>query len=399
MDDPLTGHHAPIDYHVALISDPWRVARWATAINALVRPGDRVLDAGAGIGLLSAFAARAGGHVIAVESAWVAGIARQVALDAGVADRVDVRATDLADARPETVDVILCDFIGRWLPDAAMRRAVLATAAWAGPTTRFAPARVRLLAAPVGDVPLPAIDRLRTPILGVSVAAALPAARSAAWGVQLGPEALVASPVTVGALAPPDLPEHVDADATFTLARATTLRGLALWFEAELAPDVLLDTAPGRQTFWGQTLLPAPDVAMQAGDRLEARIRATSLPGGVGFRWNLTGRRGDDVLFAHHGDTAARPIGEAPADPPRSAATLLAAGRPDLATVELIAAVDADPTRDALGDLVVALALRGDHGAATAALDAYERAWGPHPNARRNAGDPSAAPQGDPTGA
>ncbi|MFC6716978.1 methyltransferase domain-containing protein [Natrialbaceae archaeon GCM10025810] len=81
-----------------------------------VSTGDRVLDAGTGTGVLSAFVARAGATVVTYErNADFAEVARENMALAGVADRVEVRTGDVADdleslvASEDPFDVLTLD--------------------------------------------------------------------------------------------------------------------------------------------------------------------------------------------------------------------------------------------------------------------------------------------------
>jgi SAM-dependent methyltransferase len=68
------------------------------AVRAAVRPGDRVLDAGTGTGLLSLVALAAGAaHVVAVDRQHL-DVAREIAEVNGVADRITWLDADLTDA-------------------------------------------------------------------------------------------------------------------------------------------------------------------------------------------------------------------------------------------------------------------------------------------------------------
>lgn len=382
----LTGHHAPIDYHVALLSDPWRTALWGRAIKGLVRTGDRVLDLGTGLGHLAVLAAQAGGQVTAVESAWVSRIARQTFERSGQGQAITLVEQDFATLPPEPVDLILADFIGRMLPDATMLRAVRAAARWCAAGTRFAPSKVSLHAAPIGDVPLPALDRLAHPLLGVDLTGALPAAWSTAWSVDLSPSATIAPPALLATLTPPDLPDEVAADLTFHASRAGCLRGVIGWFRSELAQGVVLDTGPGYRTFWGQTLWPVPPVQLLTGDEIRLRWTGTPLADGVGFSWEVQVRRDGGEILSHRGETGAHASAlpeSGPAPLSLDPHLLVQEGQPDLATPELLAALDGGPAQGPLQDLVIALAQRGEHAPATQALELYEQLYGPHPHARR----------------
>ena len=63
--DPM---YAELEVHRTMICDRVRTEGFRRAIDAVVRPGDVVLDVGAGSGILSMFAARAGAaRVYAIE--------------------------------------------------------------------------------------------------------------------------------------------------------------------------------------------------------------------------------------------------------------------------------------------------------------------------------------------
>ena len=70
---------------------------------------------GAGTGVLSVFAARAGAaRVFAIERTNIAEVARRVIADNGVADRVEVMQVDLENANlPTKVDVVISEWSGR----------------------------------------------------------------------------------------------------------------------------------------------------------------------------------------------------------------------------------------------------------------------------------------------
>jgi predicted RNA methylase len=112
---PHTGMPAdviPLQYHANMLTDAHRMDSFAAAIAAVVRPGMRVLDLGAGTGVLSFFAAQQGATVTAVEREPGVLEAARAALAASVGDRVTLVHADARTFVPqEPVDVVLCEMM------------------------------------------------------------------------------------------------------------------------------------------------------------------------------------------------------------------------------------------------------------------------------------------------
>lgn len=134
------------DFPYMCLKDEARTLAFRGAIRAVVRPGDVVIDVGAGSGILSFFAAEAGaGRVYAVEIDPVsaAALRRSIMLNPVVADRVCVVEGDAAVVElPRAADVVVAEIIETGLLDeqqvpvlnALRRRGVIADA------TRLVPA-------------------------------------------------------------------------------------------------------------------------------------------------------------------------------------------------------------------------------------------------------------------
>jgi len=59
------------------------------------------------------------------------------------------------------------------------------------------------------------------------------------------------------------------------MERSGTIHGFAGWFEADLAPGVVLSTAPDKPTtHWHQSYFPIRPFRVEAGDRVELGVRA-----------------------------------------------------------------------------------------------------------------------------
>ena len=106
--------YAEIEVHRTMICDRVRTGAFRRAIDSMVRPGDVVLDVGAGSGILSMFAARAGAaRVYAVERTTVAVLAQELAAANGFSEVIQVIHGDVMDVElPERVDVIVSKWLG-----------------------------------------------------------------------------------------------------------------------------------------------------------------------------------------------------------------------------------------------------------------------------------------------
>lgn len=356
-DDPHAGHDGTLDYHRRMVGDVHRVDAYERALRRLVRPGDVVLDLGAGTGLLAMVAARRGARVHAVESMSVAAVAQRLVHDNGLADRVRVHHADVRALAPaEPVDLIVSDFMGRFVADDSMLEAMRAALRWLKPGGRVCPARVALRLAPIALAAFAPVDAFLAPVAGLSLDALAAVALDWTYPVSLSPDAVLAPPALHALIHPGDGPDAFGGRHTFAVAKAGVLRGFAGWFDAELAPDVLLSTAPGIETHWDQLLFPTEAVAVASGDVVEVALELEEGESGVYlWRWSGTVRRAGHppLPFAHQS------IGRLESGAPRP-----------------WAALDVDAL-DALNERGSAAFATGDYAAAADAFTAAVRGLGP----------------------
>lgn len=107
-------------WHFHMMRDETRNAAYEAAIARAVRPGMRVLDVGAGSGLLAMMAVRAGAaSVVSCEmDGAVAGIAREIVARNGFADRITIINAHSGDLDAERdlggpVDLVVSEIIGK----------------------------------------------------------------------------------------------------------------------------------------------------------------------------------------------------------------------------------------------------------------------------------------------
>lgn len=273
--EPGGGHTGTLAYHARMLADSERVSAYDRALRALVTPETTVLDAGAGTGLLSMLAARAGAaRVYAVESMPVAELARELIAHNGLADRIELIHGDLRTLAPRAeVDLVVSDCMGRFLLDDHMMAAMDAAFGWLRQDGVVIPGALTLVVAPAEVRHFPALETFARPIRGIDLTPAAGAVEREVWAGQFEPAALLAGPQEFASWRLPGPAPVFDRRFAFTFARPGRLRALAGWFRATLAPGVTLETGPGFDTHWSQLLMPLPDTVVAPGDELELRLR------------------------------------------------------------------------------------------------------------------------------
>ena len=295
--------YAEIEVHRTMICDRVRTEAFRRAIDSTVRPGDIVLDVGAGSGILSMFAAQAGAErVYAVERTTVAVLAQELAAANGLAEVIEVIQGDVMDVElPEHVDVIVSEWLGGFGIDEGMLTPVIAARdRWLEPGGVMIPRSVTAWAALVHDRYLDETvgflkDNPYDLRLGKLVEMTVNEIsysgtfrHLAAGDSRSEPGRLWTTDADMISLEQAQAPH--EAETLLQVHDQGTANALALWFSAELAPGISLSIGPGDPpTHWGMTTAPLRSpVELTPGMVVRVRVRtAPARPVGTWTSWAI----------------------------------------------------------------------------------------------------------------
>ncbi|MHB0961282.1 MAG: 50S ribosomal protein L11 methyltransferase [Pirellulaceae bacterium] len=283
MDNYLKPY-GDIELQRRMVSDRPRTNAFAAAIRQVVRPGDVVLDVGTGTGILAMLAAQAGARKIyAIDATDIAEVATALVQVNGLADRIHVLQGRAGELHLEQkVDLIMSEWLGNAAFAEGMLHAVLeARDHNLAPTGRMLPSTVRVLIAPLDEPILYHTEGpgfWREPIHGLDFSSLqeMELSQGRTTQIRVDPAALLAAGQTLLEL---DLLTASAEDAwserelEFVSLRDGVLNGFCVWFEAELSPQVTLDTGPlSPETHWAQTYLSFSPRPVRAGQRVVVNV-------------------------------------------------------------------------------------------------------------------------------
>ncbi len=287
-----------MQYYRGLLQQATRIEAFRRAIRGTVRPSDRVLDIGTGLGTYAFFAAAAGAaRVWAVDGNPVVHVAQTVARMNGYAGSIDFVRGWIPDvAMPERATVLIFeDFPSRLLDSRVYRL--------------FSDLHRSYLAADARTIPARALSYL-APVTGHDLVGWLGGTGDSAYGIDwsctreyavntprrshVRPDSIVSAPALIGAVDFTARPEtwHLGGCAAWLWENDVVVSGLAYWFDLELSPSERLSNAPGAEpASWGQLLLPLdPPVRVAAGAELSAEVTPETFPDGAPgwLRWSAS---------------------------------------------------------------------------------------------------------------
>jgi type I protein arginine methyltransferase len=341
-----------------MAADGVRMDAYARAIARAVTPGSVVVDLGAGTGILSLLAAKAGARkVYAVDTNPAVLLLRELAAENDLGDRIEVHdKSSLELTLPEKADVIVSDLRG-------------STPLHEEHFALIRDARERLLRP--GGVLVPAQDRLMVAMVesskltrdldlavagftrrGLSARAARTSMANTVFAdcsSELSASHILSTSARWATLDYATVePGVVEGGAELSIQRGGLANALAVWFDTTVHDGLGYSTGPGHSSVYTRTLLPLLEpLEVAADERVHVTVRAHSR----GDRWAW-----ETTLVDRDGTTKAR----------QRQATFL--GMPTSPDALLRAATTFTPARNALGDRVARILAAMDGSRAVAEI-------------------------------
>ncbi len=294
-----------IDFHRKMLADRVRHDAFRRALAAHIDAGARtVADLGAGTGVLSFFARELGAR-----ECWLYDPGSVLALAEALAkaNRIDglhfVPLHSLEVEDPPPVDLVVAEVLGNFAYEEGVLDTLRDAKRFLAPGGRLMPSALAQWVQPVtSDRYEQDLASFRTVGHGLDLAVLERVARNNMYVHPLEPRDLLG--------VPPARWDAVDLTAEFSssregaarwsLAAAGRIHGFALWWDATLAPGVVLSTSPhAPRTHWDQIYLPLlTPFEVAAGDALELDIACETGggEGGIAMRWTARQSRGGSTL-------------------------------------------------------------------------------------------------------
>ena len=293
--------NSELEFHAFCLTDTGsRLDQYAHAIASRVKPGDTVVDLGAGSGILSFLACQAGAsRVYAIETGASLEFARVVAARNGFANRMEFigrRSTQVV--LPERVDAIVADIHDTFgLQPHGLAAMVDARERFLKPGGTLIPCGIQLMAVPVevSERYEKTTETWRRQIHGVDLSAVRLLAVNSPTAARIDRSHLLAAPERLTTI---DLNQvtslHTGGATQSVVARNGTLHGVCGCFITTLADDVQIGNVPGDSgtTNFAQALFPIESpLPVFRGDRIAIRLETHD---GIEARWQV------EVMRAGH---------------------------------------------------------------------------------------------------
>ena len=283
-----------LEFHAFCLADTGtRLRQYEAALARVVQPGDTVVDIGAGLGVLSVLACRAGAtRVYAIESSPITALGEEVVRAAGLSDRITfIRQTSFDVNLPVPADSIIADIHSTFgLQEGGLSALVDARKRFLKPGGVLIPTSLELAVAPAEapDAYKRCVDVWQRPGTELDLSLVRTAAANLPHPARLRVDQLLGpmTPLAVVDLALTSVAK-IGGRVTVTAARAGLVHGICGTFTSTLAPGITLCNAPGdsASSNFAHSFFPlSRPMPVEAGDRIELTVEGFD---SAEFRWRV----------------------------------------------------------------------------------------------------------------
>jgi Arginine methyltransferase oligomerization subdomain/Ribosomal protein L11 methyltransferase (PrmA)/SEC-C motif len=270
------------EHYYGMLSDKRRMQAYRDAIFKTVKPGDVVVDLGAGTGLLSIWAVQAGAKkVYAIEKTSAIELAKEIAQANDCADKIVFLNENSVDIElPEKANVLISETLGSFgIDENTLQFTIDARNRFLFDDARMIPESLELFVAPLDDkTAYNKLDFWRH-IQGIDFSPAFELFSKKIMVESVNAKGLLAKPVAFGRF---DFTKITNSEYQerqyIRIEKAGVIHGVAGWFNVTLCDGVEINTAPDQtQTHWKQAFFPFQDpVEVIAGDVLDWIVRVAA---------------------------------------------------------------------------------------------------------------------------
>lgn len=284
--------------HHGYLNDRPRMDAYARAIAAIVKPGDVVMDLGAGTGIFGVLAARAGARrIYSVDGGGMIEVARMIARANGVADRfVFMKGMSNRVDPGEPIDVVIADQAASFVFQAGVFEYFAdARRRFLKPGGHFIPYQFDLMLAPIENDELRGhVGLWQSPVHGVDVTPGAPIAANDWYDVHFKPADLIGPPTVLASIESSD-DRPFRGEVELPVDRNGTIHGIGGFFRARLAPGIDMSSSPLDPAPIGRNTIFFPierAVAVTAGDRIRTAFSVDPVRQIYGWTVSIADRDG-----------------------------------------------------------------------------------------------------------
>jgi len=282
---PVKAEGVDYNYYARLLIGKHRIRAFQSALQSAVRPGDVVVEIGAGVGTYSFFAAQSGAErVYAIEKERVIQVAEGLAARNGLAEKITFVSGDSMEVTlPEKCDLLVLEhfsslFVRRGIEELMQD----ALTRHLKEDCRIMPLSVSLFMAPIGDEKIwkscVTLEDDNYQLCGLDLSLLRQMMLDSPHVRAIEPQALLAEPQTFKTINLKQSESYLfDEVLAVKIERSGTMYGIAGWFDLQLTETLVLSNGPSNpDSTWAQVFFPFSNpLRVTQGETVTLRLSCT----------------------------------------------------------------------------------------------------------------------------